>query len=53
MQLGIGDLFSDSALPDLYIPNPQLDILYPIGDLRFSIEDTISDEHEYSNIRIF
>ena len=33
-QLGIGDFFSDSALPDSYIPNPQLDILSPIEDLR-------------------
>ena len=30
-RLGIGDMFSDSALPDSYIPNPQLDILSPIG----------------------
>ena len=30
-QLGISDLFSDSALLDSYIPNPQLAILTPIG----------------------
>ena len=31
-QFGIGDLFSDSALPDSYIPYSQLDILFPIGN---------------------
>ena len=34
IQLGICDLFSDSALPDSYIPNPQLDILSPVCDLK-------------------
>ena len=29
-QLGIGDLLSDSALPDSHIPNTQSDILYPM-----------------------
>ena len=43
-QLGMGVLFSDSALPDSYIPNwiyylhlgisdPRLGIIWPIGDI--------------------
>ena len=39
--LGIGDLFCDSALPDSYIPNPQLDMLCPIGGLRSPFGDNI------------
>ena len=42
IKLYIGDLFSDSALPDSYIPNPQLEILSPIGDLISPIGDLIS-----------
>ena len=38
-RLGFGDLFSDSALVDSYIPNPQLDILSPVVDSRFPIGD--------------
>ena len=40
-QLGIGDLFSDSALPELCIPNPQLDIFSTIVDLRSPIWDNM------------
>ena len=39
IQLEIFDLFSDSAVPDSYIPYPQLDVLSPIRDLRYPIED--------------
>ena len=39
IQSGIGGLFSDTSLPDSYIPNPQLDIISPIGDLRSPIGD--------------
>ena len=38
-QLGICDLFSDSASPDSYIPNPKFDIVSPIGDLTSPIGD--------------
>ena len=38
-QLGMGVWFSDSALPDSYIPNPRLDILSPIWDLLSQIRD--------------
>ena len=37
----IGDLFSYSALPDSEIPNPQLGILCPIGNLIFPIGDNM------------
>ena len=39
IQMGIGDLFADSPLPDSEIPNPRLGILFPIGDLMSPIED--------------
>ena len=41
MQLGIGDLVSDSALPDLEIPNSQLEILSPTVDLISLMGDNI------------
>ena len=42
-QFGSGDLFSDFALPDSYIPDPQLVILSPIGDLRWPIGDNMAN----------
>ena len=33
-QLGIGDLLSDYALPDSYIPNPQLDLFWLFWSLQ-------------------
>ena len=46
LQLGIGDLLSDSELSDSYIPNPQLDILSPFGDLRSLIGDLRYEEEQ-------
>ena len=42
-RLKIRDLFSDSALLDSYIPNPQTDILSLIKDLRSPIKDNMSN----------
>ena len=42
-QLGIGDLLSDSALPDSDIPNPQLSVWSPTGDFISPIGDNMSD----------
>ena len=39
IKLGIGDLFSDSALPESEVPNPQLAIPSPTGDLILPISN--------------
>ena len=43
IQVGIGDLFSDFALHVSEIPNPQLGILSPTGDMIFSIGHNMSN----------
>ena len=41
IQLGIGDMFADSSLPDSEISNTQLDMLSPTGDLKSPIGDNM------------
>ena len=43
----IGDMFSDSALPNSYIHNSKLDILSPIGDLRYIISTKLLMQQIY------
>ena len=41
--VALGDFFYDSALPDTEIPNPQLGILSPTGNLISPIGDIINN----------